>query len=234
LREGAGLGVIKAADAVAVSGLVEGPASRITLQEAMGFRTTDVFEPLPSVEGAHRIPVQMLEPDRQRQPIGDRKAMCENPGAGPLALILREQIELAKAQMIRLPLKRKCPEALAHAPYCQEWLLAVAAPVQRALQVLIPPPTPDDVRPHGRSFRFERKRKIIGIAAKPNESQIRRKVGQVHATTPLPNMPANTGFTCLRPDATNFKAFHRTGAHWLHLKRIRHDTPGHASGRADG
>jgi len=78
-------------------------------------------------------------------------------------LLLWEQIELSEAQVICLPMKRKCSYSLFLAPNFEEGLRAEMMFMRSALKCFIPSPALDDMWSHSNLFGLVSKVHVAGV-----------------------------------------------------------------------
>ena len=81
--------------------------------------------------------------------------MLQDGCSDSLTLMLGAKIEFAKANMVRQHHKRKNSQPLLSSQNLKKWALGETPFMECPLELFIPTPTRDDVRPEGVTFCFE-------------------------------------------------------------------------------
>jgi len=156
----------------------------VGIEAVVGWATAHDIEAVPAVEGTNRVPMKIFQPHWKVEAVRDPQTMGEDGGAGSAPLILRKQIELAEAHVVRQHLEGHGSEPQSGgSPDLEEGFLSEPACVEIALECFIPSPAPDDMRSHRSSFGLEGEVDILPAVAKPGEGEIGRKGRQPHVTS---------------------------------------------------
>jgi hypothetical protein len=151
----------------------------LPLHDEVDFGFVDDAEPMASVQRFYRVPLEISKPKRHSAGVCTRKTVVQDPRSQTLPLMGREQVELIETQMISK--SREVDGAngvpIVHDP--GEWRVPEPLLMEVSLEGLIPSPSRDDVRAHGRPSDLKREVARLGRLRKSVKADVRGQVRNI-------------------------------------------------------